>query len=225
MKEFDFGNGIKFRLEAEFDGRRELDYEVRINIEDFENIMKTILSKDDISAVLYHYRFNTARSYADDILNGYFCIDPDLDTLPDYKEILEDMKEFLEIDGKQGDTFREAYVRGQQIVYSHEEKLYKEIKREESKKRKPMRGFIYLIRLENGLYKIGKTKNMKSRMNAFSVTFPMAWELIYKFETEDYSNAEISLHKMFYDKRKVGEWFELTNEDVEYITSIEDFSL
>jgi hypothetical protein len=54
-------------------------------------------------------------------------------------------------------------------------------------------GWIYLIRAENGLYKIGKAKDVEKRIYPFSVHFPMKWEMVCSFETNDYS-----LQKIFY---------------------------
>lgn len=92
-------------------------------------------------------------------------------------------------------------------------------------KRKPVAGHVYLIRAENGLYKIGKAKNLTARMKPFSVEFPMKWELVHTFASDDYSIAEGALHNMFDDRRAVGEWFKLLPEDVVYIKSIQDGQL
>lgn len=98
----------------------------------------------------------------------------------------------------------------------------------EPKKKQPrggVIGFVYLILAENGLYKIGKAKNIDTRLKPFTVNFPMKWELVYNFKSNDYSAAEMKLHEVFADKRDVGEWFRLSPEDVEYITSIQDGAL
>jgi hypothetical protein len=92
-------------------------------------------------------------------------------------------------------------------------------------KRKPVVGYVYLIRAENGLHKIGKAKNITARMKPFSVEFPMKWDLVHFFASDDYSAAEETLHRLFHDKRGVGEWFQLLPEDVAYITSIKDGQL
>ena len=99
--------------------------------------------------------------------------------------------------------------------------IEKEMEKSE-KKIKSSPGFVYLIMAENGLYKIGKAKDLKKRLSPFSVEFPMKWELIYSFKSENYDAAEINLHSQFHDKREVGEWFRLSAEDVEYIKSIKD---
>lgn len=86
-------------------------------------------------------------------------------------------------------------------------------------------GYIYLIAAENGLYKIGKAKDLGKRLKPFSVNFPMRWELIHSFRSDDYSRAESRLHKRFTSKRDVGEWFRLSPSDIAFITSLQDGSL
>ena len=83
-------------------------------------------------------------------------------------------------------------------------------------------GFIYLIRAENGLYKIGKTKDLEKRIKPFHVDFPMKWEMVYSFQSPDYGLAESFLHIRFSEKRDVGEWFRLSNEDIIFIMSLRD---
>jgi hypothetical protein len=100
--------------------------------------------------------------------------------------------------------------------------------REEERKTQKVRksgGYVYLIRAENGLYKIGKAKNVSTRMQPFSVAFPMRWELLYSFKCSDYSYVEELLHAKYADKRDVGEWFKLEPVDVEYIKGIKDDQL
>jgi hypothetical protein len=91
--------------------------------------------------------------------------------------------------------------------------------------RNPVVGFVYLIRIETGLYKIGKAKDMTKRLQPFGVLFPMKWELVYQFKSNDYSAAEARLHHKFAEKRDIGEWFRLTADDVEYIKGIKDGQL
>jgi hypothetical protein len=93
------------------------------------------------------------------------------------------------------------------------------------KKKKVSFGFVYLIELENGLFKIGKAKEVSARMKVFTVSFPMKWTIAHYFSSQDYSIAEDTLHKKFCDKREIGEFFRLTPADVAYIKSIGDGQL
>ena len=77
-------------------------------------------------------------------------------------------------------------------------------------------GFVYVIRSSYG-YKIGKTKRMKQRSQLFSVKLPFEIEVVHYAWFEDYSRAELELHRRFKTKRLNGEWFQLTHGDVEEI--------
>lgn len=85
-------------------------------------------------------------------------------------------------------------------------------------------GYIYLIE-SLGYYKIGKTTKLTNRMKNFSTIFPAKITEIHVFKTEDINNAELVLHKKFEHLRHVGEWFNLSQEEVDYICSIEDYGL
>lgn len=97
------------------------------------------------------------------------------------------------------------------------------IERKANKGKKP--GYVYLVLAENGLYKIGRAKDVTTRLQPFSVHFPMKWELVHSFQSDNYSAAEANLHQAFQDKREIGEWFRLAPEDVEYITALQDGAL
>lgn len=77
-------------------------------------------------------------------------------------------------------------------------------------------GFVYLIRSSYG-YKIGKTKRMKQRSQLSSVKLPFEIEVVHYAWFDDYSRAELELHRRFRTKRLNGEWFQLTHGDVEEI--------
>lgn len=81
-------------------------------------------------------------------------------------------------------------------------------------------GFVYLIRSTNGEYKIGKTKNMTKRMGWFGISLPFKVETIHTIECDDMDEVETSLHNRFADKRLNGEWFALSESDVEEIKSL-----
>jgi Cft2 family RNA processing exonuclease len=121
--------------------------------------------------------------------------------------------------------------RGQKLIDlywdgSLEDLAYKERQAEKNgKKKKSENGSVYLILAENGLYKIGKAKNVTTRLQPFSVHFPMKWELVHSFQCNNYSETEALLHQKYADKRDVGEWFRLEPADVDYIVSIQDGQL
>jgi len=62
----------------------------------------------------------------------------------------------------------------------------------------------------NGLYKIGKSQNLKTRYN--NLCSQSGIELIKILSIN--SDVEIELHLKFKSKRKIGEWFELSKNDL-----------
>lgn len=84
----------------------------------------------------------------------------------------------------------------------------------------PKRGFVYLFKC-NGLYKIGRTKNPTKRMQQMaSAAMPFEFERIHVIGCKNAIEAERELHKKFSSKRKIGEWFDLSEIDIEEIKSI-----
>lgn len=77
-------------------------------------------------------------------------------------------------------------------------------------------GYVYVIHSEHG-YKIGKTVNIKTRTQMFSVKLPFPIELIHYAWFDNYSEAERRFHERFASKRLEGEWFSLSRSDIEEI--------
>ena len=77
--------------------------------------------------------------------------------------------------------------------------------------------FIYLIN-EYGTdnYKIGLTKstNISRRKKNLQTGNSNELHIVKLFETEYPSKLEKLLHSRFYNKRGIGEWFVLTDEDI-----------
>lgn len=89
-----------------------------------------------------------------------------------------------------------------------------------SKDRKKQSGYIYLITSKDGLYKIGLSKDVMSRIKTLGVTLPFEIEPIHTIKTDDMVGLEKELHSRFESKRIRGEWFALETDDVEYIKSL-----
>ena len=79
-------------------------------------------------------------------------------------------------------------------------------------------GYVYFLKC-NQYVKIGRTKNMKSRMKVYRVESPFNAKLIHSIKTNDCFYLEKYFHKIFNSKRVKGEWFELTNQDINDILS------
>jgi predicted GIY-YIG superfamily endonuclease len=81
----------------------------------------------------------------------------------------------------------------------------------------PKVGYVYLIRAESGLYKIGRTTSPQNRMKTFGIKLPFQVEYECLILTYDMVGTERALHQHFASKHMNGEWFRLTPEDVKYI--------
>ena len=83
--------------------------------------------------------------------------------------------------------------------------------------------YANLIKIKDkNKYKIGLTSNLKQRISSLSNQNPFEIKLITAIENNDIYKLESELHKKFADKNIKGEWFELSQKDVDYIKRIED---
>ena len=79
----------------------------------------------------------------------------------------------------------------------------------------PAAGYVYL--LKHGTrreYKIGRTKNPLRREGEIAIELPEKVQPIHVIKTDDLAGVESYWHARFADRRKEGEWFALTSEDV-----------
>lgn len=83
-------------------------------------------------------------------------------------------------------------------------------------------GFVYLLKTPQGLYKIGRSKNAEKRITKLGVKLPYPIYPLAIIKTSDMVALEKVLHARFEEKRVNGEWFELSDEDVQYIKSLEE---
>lgn len=78
-------------------------------------------------------------------------------------------------------------------------------------------GFVYFIKSEiSGNIKIGKTNHLSGRFSSIKCCDPSAI-LLFAIKTENRHSLERRLHNFFYEKREAGEWFLLSEKDVDYI--------
>jgi predicted GIY-YIG superfamily endonuclease len=83
----------------------------------------------------------------------------------------------------------------------------------------PLPGYVYFLRGNNGYTKIGETNHLTRRLETHKKrwTGEFAFELIWVIITHDRWGLENRLHNEFADKRrkrKQGDWFLLTDEDI-----------
>jgi hypothetical protein len=80
----------------------------------------------------------------------------------------------------------------------------------------PVDGFVYVIEaVGTGLYKIGFSSSPKRRSAGIETQSPVPTRLVGVIAGTRTHEAE--WHYCFRDKRERGEWFRLTEEDVEHI--------
>lgn len=78
-------------------------------------------------------------------------------------------------------------------------------------------GYVYLALMKIGRekrFKIGKANIVEQRTRQIAVHLPEELELIHAISTDDAYGIESYWHKRFNEKRRGGEWFELTSDDV-----------
>jgi hypothetical protein len=91
---------------------------------------------------------------------------------------------------------------------------------EHKKKAKKKDGWVYVL-FCMGRYKIGvTTQSVHDRVSAIARGLPSEPQLVTTIKTQDCYGLESTLHDRYGGKRLKGEWFALSNEDVEYIKEI-----
>lgn len=77
-------------------------------------------------------------------------------------------------------------------------------------------GVVYVLKSAYG-YKVGRTRNIPSRMRAFGVKLPFIYTIPLCAWFDDCHEAERHYHRMFESKRINGEWFDLDDTDLQLI--------
>jgi hypothetical protein len=77
----------------------------------------------------------------------------------------------------------------------------------------PLIGFVSLVKAGR-FFKIGKTNSAGRRDYELAIQLPEKANQVHVIETDDPTGVEAYWHKRFQDKRKNGEWFELSPADV-----------
>ena len=73
---------------------------------------------------------------------------------------------------------------------------------------------VYVVEKENGLVKIGVSENVKSRIATLSMQGGFKVKNLYATEKcSNHYNLERIIHANLRDKRRIGEWFEMSFEE------------
>lgn len=88
--------------------------------------------------------------------------------------------------------------------------------------RQKRKGGIYVFSIKEmpGYYKIGISHDVQRRLDGYNTATPLTIELDYFVEHSEYRTVEKALHRMFENQRVKGEWFLLSDEDIERIGNI-----
>ena len=73
---------------------------------------------------------------------------------------------------------------------------------------------VYILKTGKNLYKIGKTRDLLKRLNAYHTHLPVLFRVVRQYIASNMTELEESLHIVFQHKRVKGEWFQLTKDDL-----------
>lgn len=74
-------------------------------------------------------------------------------------------------------------------------------------------GFVYLLKASR-YFKIGRSNSFERRSRELAIQLPERAETVHVIRTDDPIGIELYWHRRFEAKRKNGEWFELSAQDV-----------
>jgi hypothetical protein len=84
----------------------------------------------------------------------------------------------------------------------------------------PKSAYVYLLEGEHGYHKIGVTWSVEQRLKDIQSAVPFKVKVLHSFRSRDALKAEFELHLRFDAKRRNGEWFALSPEDVAHVRSM-----
>lgn len=83
----------------------------------------------------------------------------------------------------------------------------------------PTEGVVYLLK-SGGHFKIGKSFNVKKRVGQLKIQLPEPVEVVHVIHAAHALEAEAQWHRRFASRRRNGEWFVLTEEEVVEFKSV-----
>ena len=114
------------------------------------------------------------------------------------------------------DLFAEAFPEREHIVL---ERTIGSVRRAADVPEENRPGYVYLIESKEG-FKIGRTTRMKERTQLFAVKLPFPIKIRHYAWFSDCVKTESLLHRHFAAQRLEGEWFALSENDIDYIKQL-----
>ena len=87
----------------------------------------------------------------------------------------------------------------------------------------PIAGFVYVFQ-SSDLYKIGKSTDTSIRKKQVERDVGEHLHEVHRFVSNDYTRAEAILHQKYAPKRVRGEWFDLSEGDLQEILAIAEMN-
>lgn len=120
-----------------------------------------------------------------------------------------------------GELYHFIFCYEKELPFYIEKAEKKEALERQERDKKNNSGFVYLIQdLNFKTYKIGCSKNPKSRLNALQLATSNKLNLVYYKKCFSPYIVEQEMHEIFKSKRLASEWFKLTTEDAEKFKNI-----
>lgn len=151
---------------------------------------------------------------------GRFPIEAELRMKAREEEAFPTVTTFLTRLGKKGERAQKimAYCRGldgyEDILSICEPVAHATRKNEDATNQNDFEhGFVYLMK-SGKFYKIGRSNSSARRHYELNIQMPEKLHLVHEIKTDDPAGIEAYWHQRFEEKRKNGEWFNLSGLDV-----------
>ena len=83
-------------------------------------------------------------------------------------------------------------------------------------------GYVYLLRDTAGMYKIGLSKDVPSRVRNIQRRHPRPITIVHTVASKYTHHLEHALHHRFHHRHAYGEWFHLSADDAAFVCGLAD---
>ena len=84
-------------------------------------------------------------------------------------------------------------------------------------------GYVYVAQSSHGPHKIGWARNVEDRMRRAREIVPFVLTPIVAIACDDAIRLEVRMHRCFASRRREGEWFDLTEQDIDTLLALGDY--